>query len=340
MKAIVIGAGSIARRHIGNLYELGVEEIRVHTRSEGRLTLAISQFPDLIPCMDRAEIERIPRDITLVCTPPTAHLEYAIDAARAGSHLFLEKPVAASMDGVPEMIRDVEASGIRNVIGYNYRYWASLRRVKEIVDRGGIGEIHTFRVVIGQYLPDWHPWENYKDWFMSRKEEGGGILLDLTHAIDYIHWMFGPYESVSSFNGNAGNFDMTADDFAALTVFLSSGQVGTFHLDCLSRKGENTLTLIGSDRHLRWDGLTDTIETFDPESGTTTTETRPAERNEMFIAEMKDFLRYVEEGGESPNSIREGAHALAVADAVRASSANDCVRTKVDAIQEGRSEEK
>jgi predicted dehydrogenase len=321
MSFLVIGCGSIGKRHIGNLLTLGHKKIHVFTRSQERMEGVLEQFPEIIPIRDKSQLYADKRDVTLICTPPAHHLEYALMAAREKSHIFLEKPVSASLHGVDELLELVSLNQVRHMVAYNYRYWKSLQRVKEIVEKGDIGKVHSFRVAIGQYLPDWHPWEDYRDWFMSKKNEGGGILLDLTHAIDYIHWMFGRYEEVSGFIGTIGDFDITSDDYAVFTVKLKSGIIGTFHLDCLSRKPMNSLSLIGSEKSLDWSGLDNTIDIYDPESQETATEEVPMERNEMFLAEMQAFLEYVEKGGPSPNPIEEGLHALEVAVAAQVSSA-------------------
>lgn len=329
MNFLVVGCGSIGKRHIGNLIELGHEQIHVYTPSKARMDETLAKFPHVVPVRDKSELYAEPRDVTLVCTPPAHHLEYAMMAARENSHLFLEKPVSASLDEAGALVEAVNRSGIRCTVGYNYRFWRSLVRAREIVTNGGIGKVHAFRVAIGQYLPDWHPFEDYRKWFMSCKDEGGGILLDLTHAIDYIHWMLGPYQEVSCLNGTIGDLEISSDDYVAMTVRLSSGVVGTFHLDGLSRKPMNTLELIGSDGSLHWDGLGNTISVYDPQTQDTVVEELPMERNEMFVAEMRAFLDSIESGEQSPASLEEGLHALAVAMAARTSSANACQMTPV-----------
>ena len=175
---LVVGCGSIGQRHIGNLQRLGIENIlAVEPREDQRKAVAdrfgIEAAGDLPSALARGAFA------ALICTPSRLHLGQALAAAEAGCHLFVEKPVANSLEGLERLIETVESRRLASLVGCNFRFHPGLRRVKQLIEDGSIGKVISARADFGQYLPDWHPWEDYRKGYSANRSMGGGVLLVL-----------------------------------------------------------------------------------------------------------------------------------------------------------------
>ena len=167
-----------------------------------------------LPVEDDLEkvLEKFHPDIVLVTNPTARHLDVAIQAANSGCNLFIEKPISNSMDRVDELESALANGGGKLLIGYHFRYSPGLRFAKSLVDEGAIGRPIQARVYWGEYLPDWHPWEDYRDSYSARSELGGGVVLTLSHPFDYLRWLFGDVEEVLGTIGNSGSLELEVED--------------------------------------------------------------------------------------------------------------------------------
>jgi predicted dehydrogenase len=205
-RILVSGVGSAGERHIRNLMALGQGEIAVH-RSRGlpfrTLEREFPSFSDL----GRALAEWRP-EVVLVTGPTSTHLPVATAAAEAGCHLFVEKPLAHTTEGL-ERLEQALASHRRSLmVGYMLRFHPLLRQVKEWLEDGTLGRPLHWRSTWGEYLPDWHPWEDYREGYAARRELGGGPALTFSHDIDLALWLFGPVEQGRSMTMPASPLQM------------------------------------------------------------------------------------------------------------------------------------
>ena len=201
LSVLVVGSGSIGRRHMRNLRALGVRVLTACDLDRSRLSkmvneLGIQAFADFNEALDSAK-----PDIVFICTPPVSHVPQALQAARAGAHLFIEKPLSHTLDGVGELIAEVEARHRVTQVGYNLRFDAGLRKAKQLVEAGTVGRVLWARAEFGQYLPDWRPWQDYRNSYTARRELGGGIVLDGSHELDYVIWIMGAPTDVACMMG-------------------------------------------------------------------------------------------------------------------------------------------
>lgn len=173
MKILVIGCGSMGERHIRNLQGLSVAEIVAFDTDQKRLSeigkkYKVQTFDDLELAMDKNI------DAALVCTPPSTHIPIAKKVIDSGAHAFIEKPLSHNLKGVDGLIKQAMKKNLSILVGYNLRFHPGLRLVKNMIDDGRIGRILSARVEVGQYLPDWRPWQDYKMSYTARKKLGGG----------------------------------------------------------------------------------------------------------------------------------------------------------------------
>ncbi len=289
MRFLIAGLGSIGRRHLKNLIALGERDILLYRT--GKSTLPDAELDGFEAETDlTAALDRRP-DAVIVCNPTAFHLDVAIPAAQAGCHILLEKPVSNSMERVDELRRSAGSAGGQILVGFQFRQHPTLREVKRLVEAGDLGRAISVRAHWGEYLPDWHPWENHEVSYAARRDLGGGALLTLCHPFDYLRWIFGEVVSARGQFGDA--LDLEVEGVVEAVLRVRSGLLASVHLDYLQRPPEHSLDLVGENGRLRWDGRTGDLEVRVSPATTPQLHAAPTgfERNDLFLAEMKHFLQ-------------------------------------------------
>jgi len=189
MKTLIAGFGSIGRRHFRNLKALGQTDIILYRT--GKSTLPIDEIENVPVFYSLDEALDHKPDAVIVANPTANHLEVAIKAAQHGCHLLIEKPISHNLEGILELVESMSEHQTQVLVGYQFRYHPGLLATKQLLKGGTVGRPLSFRAEWGEYLPAWHPWEDYRKSYTSLKALGGGVVLTLSHPIDYLHWLFG-----------------------------------------------------------------------------------------------------------------------------------------------------
>ncbi len=318
MKFLIVGFGSIGRRHMRNLIGLGQNDI-ILLRSH-KSTLSEDEIKDIPVETDiEAALAHHP-DGVVIANPTALHLDAAIPAAKAGCAVFMEKPVSDSFRRIPEMRDALKFNGSRFQMGFQFRFHPGLLRCKELIDAGRIGQPLSFRAEWGEYLPGWHPWEDYRKSYSARRDLGGGVLLTLSHPLDYVRWLFGDPQWIWGLNGKISGLEIDTDDIAEIGMSMAGGMAGTVHLDYYSRPARNRLEITGSDGCLTCDNLSGIVSLSASDGNTETFVPEPAyDRNDMFINEMKRFIDVTAGTAEPSCTLDDGIKAQYMVDLVRRS---------------------
>jgi predicted dehydrogenase len=252
MQILICGLGSIGRRHLRNLVALGQDDIVLYRT--GKSTLPDDELADW-PSADSLDeaLERWSPQAAVIANPTSLHLDTSLAAAEAGCSLLIEKPIAERMDGLDHLSNVLEARGGRALVGFQFRFHPGLRAASELLASGAIGEPISARVVWGEYLPGWHPWEDYRRGYSARADLGGGVLLTLCHPFDYLRWFFGDVASVTAECRRSAVLDLDVEDTADVLLEFGSGVTASVHLDYHQQPTEHHLTIVGSRGTLRWD---------------------------------------------------------------------------------------
>jgi predicted dehydrogenase len=313
---LVIGAGSVGTRHAQNLGSLGFENVLLYRSGHGAPQREGWSTTDL----DEALALRPPA--ALVCNPTALHVEAALAVARSGCHLFIEKPVSHSMDGVEALAAEVAARRLTVLVGYQFRFHPGLRQVKQWLAEGAIGEVASARARWGEYLPGWHPGEDYRRSYSARRELGGGVVVTLSHPFDYLRWLLGEVVEVSAQTAQRGGLELDVEDTAHVLLRFASGVLATVSLDYVERPASHRLHLVGRNGLIAWDGGTGVARLHDSASGEVLSTSPPAgfDRNSMFLDEMKHFMACVQ-GREQPAcGLDDGVATLRIALAAKRSA--------------------
>lgn len=334
-RVLISGLGSIGRRHLSNLIQLGCEDIMLHR------TMTITMLDeglDGLPIEEDLEkaLEQFRPNIVLVTNPTAKHLDVAIPAARAGSNLFIEKPISNSMDQMAELETALATGGGKALIGYHFRYSPGLRFAKSLVEEEAIGRPIQARAYWGEFLPDWHPWEDYRDSYSARADLGGGVVLTLSHPYDYLRWLFGEVDEVQGTTGNSGSLELEVEDHASAVLTMANGTLASVQLDYIGKPSAHYLEITGSDGALRWDAINDQVRWWSEEADEWKQQIAPKdfERNSMYMNEMQHLLA-VNAGEEKPLcTMTDGIRALEIALAIHR-SAHDKASVKLSPIGVG-----
>jgi predicted dehydrogenase len=321
MKFLIAGFGSIGRRHLRNLRSLGEEDI-VLLRSN-HSTLPDDEIAGL-PVETTVEAALAHRPDGVIISNPTAlHLDVAIPAAEAGCALLMEKPVSHSLDRLNTLQAAVRRSGAAVLVGFQFRYHPTLQNAAALLAEGAIGTPLSARAHWGEYLPSWHPWEDYRQGYAARADLGGGVILTLSHPFDYLSMLLGKVRELWAFTSSSRGLELPVEDTAEIGLLFASGAVGSVHLDYLQQPPAHTLEVIGSAGTLRWNNADGALAVF--RTGAQDWEIihppEGFERNWLFMEEMRHFIAAARGEAAPVCSLEDGIRALQLAVAARESAA-------------------
>lgn len=306
MKCLFAGLGSIGQRHVRNLRQLLGEDVDILAYR------AVKQSPVLNADMTvrrHATLEETYRirsfdrldealaeqpDAVFIANPNSLHLPVALEAAKAGCHLFIEKPLSDSLEGVKQLVEITEQQHLVVFVAYQFRFHPGLRWVKSLLDEGRLGGLVAAHIVNGEYLPDWHPYEDYRLSHAARRDLGGGSLRIQTHELDYALWLFGMPRKVYALGGHLSNLEVDVED--SVSVLMSCEDHGHqfpvhVHLDYVQRPPQRLCEVIGDAGKVRYDFYANQVELHDLRARTRQViEFTGFDRNHMFLDELRHFL--------------------------------------------------
>jgi len=328
VRILIAGLGAIGQRHARNLRTLRGADIELLAYRSRRLRhvvtdtlakdetrdveteLGIRAFEDL-----NAALEMKP-DAVFICTPSSRHLDVAQRAAEAGCDLFIEKPVSHTMDGVERLRATAAARGIVVMVGSQWRFHPCLLGLRDAMQRGVLGRVTSAGINYAEYLPDWHPYEDYRTSYAARADLGGGVVLTQIHDYDLACWLFGAPRRVTAVGGTLGGLEIDVED--TVDARLDGGDAPVrVQQTFAGRPPVRTITVTGE----RCTGTLDMLGarlSFVPPLAP---EMSVAEyqRNRMFVDEAANFLESIERRVPPGVTLDDGITALRVALAVKES---------------------
>jgi len=292
-RILIIGLGSIGQRHLrlarGIFPEADIRVLR-HKSTEETPEYSNGVFSKI-----EESIAFLPQ-LAVIANPAPFHIGTAQALAEVGVNLLIEKPLSDTLEGVQRLIETCNKQGVVLLIGYNLRFLPSLKHFRDLLMNGVVGEILSVRCEIGQYLPSWRPSDNYRQGVSANRHLGGGALLELSHELDYLRWIFGEVDWVKATISKQSFLDIDVEDSAHLTLgFLPAKDahqlIGTVNLDFIRHDTTRLCFAIGENGTLRWNGLTGEVDIYEAESK----EWRelfksPHQRDDSYIAEWDNFI--------------------------------------------------
>jgi len=319
-KFLVTSQGSIGRRHLANLRAL---------RPQATIAVLRTQAAAGQPCLPGVDLQfyslaealAFAPDAAIVASPANVHLALATALVEHGIPVLVEKPLADSTEGLRAFAELVDARKVKTGVGYNLRFLPSLVRARALLQEGAIGRVLSVRAEVGQYLPDWRPGSNYSESVSAQKKLGGGALLELSHELDYLLWIFGAPDTVAAKGGRIGDLEIDVEDMVELCLeYREPRRLVNVHLDFLQRAVHRSCRFIGTDGTLVWNALGDRLELYRAATGQWEQLHYPlADRNQMYLEELEEFLRPSALDGSTITTVAQGLDVMAVIDAARTS---------------------
>jgi len=322
MKYLIAGLGSIGRRHLKMLRELGEEDILLYRTHQS--TLDDAELAGLPVKTDLRDALDLGVGAVIVANPTSLHMDVAIPTAEAGCHILLEKPISDDLSRVDELRRAAQKSGSRILVGFQFRYHPTLNKARELIREGALGQILTAHVHWGEYLPNWHPWEDYRQGYAARADLGGGVIGTLTHPLDYLRYLLGEVDELVALTGHISPLELSGvEDVGEMALRFRSGAVGGVHVNYFQRPPVHRLEIVGTRGTLRWknadgvlhhDSMPDEFGTWraNPAKSVHKDYLLPEnfERNDLFRAQMKHFVEVAEGNAEPICTLEDGVRAV------------------------------
>jgi len=322
-RILVVGLGSIGKRHFAILNKLVPNaEFRFLRHTESKDQAKYSP-PNLISIEQAASFRP---HLSVIANPASMHIETAEKLANTGSNLFIEKPMSTNSIGLQSLVDLCARQKLILAVGYNLRYLPSLMIFRKLILEGVIGDVLSVRVETGSYLPEWRPEADYVDTVSAKKELGGGALLELSHDIDYVRWIFGEVAWVRASLMRQSSLEINVEDSVHLVLGFEPNSfgyslTGQLNLDFIRRDRQRNCTAIGKSGTLKWDAINNLIMHYDPINLEWNTISTPEfSIDQSYVAQWKDVLRSINTGIAPMVSGEDGIAVMRVVDAVRLSA--------------------
>jgi predicted dehydrogenase len=321
MKFLIAGLGSVGRRHMRNLIALGETDIVLYRTNKA--TLPDDELAGYPVETDLAQaLKKHQPDAVIVSNPTSYHLDVAIPAAEAGCAILLEKPLSHSMERLDVLQSTVEKSGSKVLVAFQFRFHPGMVKAKQLIENGEIGRVVSADVHFGEYLPAWHPWEDYRKGYAARADMGGGVVATQCHSLDYLPWLVGKkVESVWGFAAKISDLEVTADDTAKIGLRFEGGALGSLHLDYNQQPPEHEFRVIGTNGTLKWNLADGAVRVYRTDKKDWDVFPLPEgwERNVMFQQQTKHFVDVVKGAAQPSCTLEDGIQVQRIIAAVHES---------------------
>jgi predicted dehydrogenase len=337
VKVLIVGLGSIGQRHTRNLRGLLGDSVEILAYRTRRLTYVVTPTMGANRERNVEEVYNIRSfdsldaalaqkpDAAFICNPSSLHVAVARECLQAGCDVFIEKPLAGSLDGTASLAALAAANGRIAMVGYQLRFHPCVIRLQQIVAGGALGSLLGVRATIGEYLPNWHPYEDYRTMYAARADLGGGVVLTQIHEFDFLYSIFGMPTRIYAVGGHWSDLEVDVEDTASMLMEAAyAGRILPIqlHQDYLQSPPNRQCEVIGDHGRAVMDLQANTVSTH--------TRNVPApevfrvenfDRNNLFLDQTRHFLDCIRTRSRPVVDLHDGIQSLRMALAARQSIA-------------------
>lgn len=324
MKFLVIGLGSMGKRRIRNLQYLGENDIigfdlQDVRREECEQKYKIKTFDNIDKSMGENP------DAFIISTPPNHHMEYELLAAKNNKHFFCE--AGLSTEGVLELIKLCKNKKIIAAPSATFRFNESIKKIKQLIDNHKIGTVVAVTYHMGQYLPDWHPWEDISRFYVGQRQTSATREM-VPFELEWLTWIFGDIEKLSCIKGKISDLRVDIDDVYQLIFQFQKGAIGHLLIEVISRTPTRILRVVGDKGTIEWNWIDDIVRVYNvrkkkwieikEQKGFK--EKGYVAKENMYIDEIENFLQAIQMEKQYPYSLEEDFHILKLLEIAETSS--------------------
>lgn len=313
---LVIGFGSIGKRHTNNILKITDSDVIIFTH---RTDIDMNEFFHYTSNKHRIQISNNFTDclkkspsVAFITNETNLHIKYAIKLSQAKINLFIEKPLSYSMKNISHLESIVRKNKIKVMIGSNFRFYPPIKKIKNLVKNKLVGKIISIQCENSSYLPDWHPYEDYSQGYASKKELGGGVTLTQIHELDYLLWIFGNVKSFQSLVGKFSELKVNTDDLCTCFLQLKNKIIVELHLDYFSKPYYRRLKIRGSKGTIYWNSDENKVKFYDIRKNSWSEipvkhnyRLTSSKVNQMYIDEISYFFNCIMNNKKPMNDISE-----------------------------------
>ena len=319
-KILIVGYGSIGKRHVKNLLKESDYEILICTKQKNLKfrNKRIRTYNSLKQCLDEKPT------IGFVTNETSLHVQTAIKLAKNNLDLFLEKPLSNSEKNVNKLKKIVKEKKLIVQMGYHFRFHKCIKKIYQLILQKKIGKIISVQIENNSYLPDWHPYEDYTKSYASKEKLGGGIVLTQIHELDYLYWFFGKPKSIFSVTGKFSDLKLSVDDFSSSIIEFKHKIIAEVHLDFFQGPDFKSCKIKGTNGIIYWDSDLNQVKYFNNKKRRweIILKLKNFQRNQMYIDEIRNFLRSIKERKKTNNNLDDGIISMNMALAIKKSAKN------------------
>ncbi|NQS89068.1 Gfo/Idh/MocA family oxidoreductase [Patescibacteria group bacterium] len=291
MKVLIIGCGSIGRRHALNARQLGAEVVLCDINKKRLEEFAHEQQLTSYFLDYNEAIEKTKPEAAVIATPSNFHLQPAMDLALGDIHIFMEKPLSYSLEKIDDLEKAIKDHNITFMMAQSYRFHEGFIALKKMLDDELIGRIYHVEMAGGWYLPDWHFREDYRKEYAAQKALGGGVLLtSMSHTFDTIRWLFGEIEDINGWKAKLSNLDIDVEDYVSCNIKTSNDVYINVVDDFLSRLPRGEMRVFGTEGFISTNFRENTIRYWK------VSEKRFLPDDPRILDRGNDFIKVVEDG--------------------------------------------
>lgn len=319
LKIAVIGTGSVGRRHAQNLLALGVKSLVLCSENRG----GGDYLGELraLPLVNRYDaILDGDYDAVVIANSTDRHVDDSIRAVQRNANVYLEKPAGISAAQVAGLLEVNHKQKKVVAVGYQHRFNPLLVKAREIYRSGALGQIVSVSCTMGEYLPNYHPNEDYRKGYAAKEDLGGGVMRTQIHDVNYLRWICGDLALLCAHGGKTSTLEIDVEDNVTALLKTPGGVGVSLHMDYLQKKPYRILEIAGIEGGIRWSYHDNVLKHWDG-AGTATNYGQEGglNRNQLFLDCMADFLRCVQGNGSPRSDLSDGLADMRLVDQIRSS---------------------
>lgn len=314
---LVVGAGSIGRRHIQCLKELGIPKVYICESNDANKSLAEKSFDIAQSFADIGAALQRTYNFAIVAVPNHLHAEVSCKVIEKGIDLIIEKPIETNLDSATRIQHALRDRDNICLIAYCLRFDPAMQKIHDILYSGELGRVYSADVSVGHYLPDWRPGIDFRSTYSANHSQGGGVCLDLSHEIDYFRWLFGEIKEVRSITEKISDLKMDVEDISESILICENGTIGRIHLDYLSRRARRTLYINCSRGCVEYDFINGQLVVNYADEDFCKVKKYNSDRNVMYKNQLNHFCECVIERKKPLITVENAMSTLALALKIR-----------------------
>ena len=322
MKISVFGSGSIGLRHLTNLIklkkELKISSIFSYDIKNKKKFLGESKEFFFTQNLKKAAENC---DIAFICVPTHLHNQTINKILKyTKCHFYIEKPLSSEIKDCLKTLKKIKKIKKKVGVGYMLVNHPVILKVQSLIKQKAIGKIIFARAECGFYLPNWHPWEDYRKFYMAHKKQGGGVLLDTSHEINYLQRLFGKVKSIQGIVGKFSNLEITSDDLALSILKFKNSIVGHVHLDLLQFEKSRSFKIIGTNGVIEGSIATNEIKIFKNNKKKVIKIKLNYDFNDIYFTQLRQFWSLIKNKKSNLCTGDEAYHTMQIIEGIRKSN--------------------